>query len=185
VFGDPPAGSSNPNPPEGNGSTGGGGDLGNQASTLGSQNTGNLHTPPHRAPSPRPANETGSNTQESSQGSQSSNVDEVTNLRNSVGQMQKDVSNLMKALLPGPSQTGRASFTSTSHNPYTSSTYPFLSATDDPVLGPWAALPGLFSETNPGTTLSLQPKRPVIADVVPGHIASHFSSCEYHIVLSR
>ena len=139
------------------------------------------HTTLTRASSPHQVFATGSNEQGATQGSQPSTADEVSNLQASVGQMQKDVGTLMELLLSDANRNGGAAPSSTTNNPYSTTSNPTLPSVSDPNLGAWATLPALFSGTNPGATLSLLPKKPEIADVVPGHVASHFTSREYYI----
>ena len=143
------------------------------------QNVGDALTRPST-----PTHPTGTdfNTHGATQGSRPSAVDEVSNLRSSVSQVQKDVGTLIEFLIASSRRTADVPSTSSTNGPYSTTSNPTLPLLTDNNLGAWAALPSLFSETNPGATLSLLPKKPTIADVVPGHMASHFTSRKYHIV---
>lgn len=107
-------------------------------------------------------------------------TDEVSGLRDTVNRVQKDISALMDQLTsrsrrPENSLSSSSSFPT---GPYPDITIPSLPSTSSQGLDPWAALPPLFSDTNPAASLSVVPKKPEIADVVPGHSASLFTSRE-------
>ena len=174
------------NPLASMGSLGGEQNSSHQEPSQRSQDEDNTHpTTRHptltRPSSPHLTPETGSNEPGATQGSRPSTTDEVSNLQASVGQMQKDVGTLMELLLSDANRGKGPSTSSNTNNPYFTTSNPTPHSVSDPNLGAWATLPALFSGTNPGATLSLLPKKPEIADVVPGHIASHFTTREYHV----
>lgn len=71
----------------------------------------------------------------------------------------------MESLLPLTRRPAGLSSSSTT-NSYPDVTNPSLPPTSNQGLGPWATLPALFMGADPLATLSLQPKKTEIADVV-------------------
>jgi len=167
------------------GSSGGEGDTENQDASGGNQEAGNnpplpsasfssstippVNNPPESAPLggsqdilPPPA-------------------DEVSGLRNTVIQVQKDINALSERLFPHPRRTEGSMLSSATTNPYSININPPLPPSSAQGIGPWPTLPALFSDSNLASSSPLVPKKPEIADVVPGHSADLFTSREWKV----